>query len=227
MPKILIVEDEPSIADNIRMALDLEGFQHLWASTLAQADEYLAENTINLIILDIGLPDGNGFDFCRKLRATQNIPVIMLTARSDEVDRIVGLEIGADDYVTKPFSPRELSARIKSVLRRTQNSFEIESPKQAEGKLKVDSNTFSASYEDQKLSLSAHEFHLIEALASQPGRVFSRRQLLERAWQDPNSAMERTVDAHVKSLRAKLKKTIGKDLIITHRGFGYSLEDPE
>ncbi|EDM27895.1 response regulator [Lentisphaera araneosa HTCC2155] len=150
MPKILIVEDEPSIADNIRMALDLEGFQHRWASTLAQADEYLAENTINLIILDIGLPDGNGFDFCRKLRASQNIPVIMLTARSDEVDRIVGLEIGADDYVTKPFSPRELSARIKSVLRRTQNSFEIESPKQAEGKLKVDSNTFSASYEDQK-----------------------------------------------------------------------------
>jgi two-component system, OmpR family, catabolic regulation response regulator CreB len=227
MPKILIVEDEPSIADNIRMALDLEGFQHFWASTLAQAEEFLATQSLNLIILDIGLPDGNGFDFCRQLRTSQNIPVIMLTARSDEVDRIVGLEIGADDYVTKPFSPRELAARIKSVLRRTQNSFDCDEEKASSQNLKIDSQTFSASYGEHKLTLSAHEFHLIEALASQPGRVFSRRQLLERAWQDPNSAMERTVDAHVKSLRAKLKKSIGKDLIVTHRGFGYSLEDPQ
>ncbi|MDD7985531.1 two-component system response regulator CreB [Lentisphaera marina] len=227
MAKILIVEDEPSIADNIRMALDIEGFQHCWASTLAKAEEFLAQGAINLIILDIGLPDGNGFDFCRQLRTSQNIPVIMLTARSDDVDRIVGLEIGADDYVTKPFSPRELAARIKSVLRRTQNSFDCEIQAQTCQKLKIDSQSFSAYYGEDKLTLSAHEFHLIEALAAQPGRVFSRRQLLERAWQDPNSAMERTVDAHVKSLRAKLKKTIGKDLIITHRGFGYSLEDPQ
>ncbi|WDE98661.1 two-component system response regulator CreB [Lentisphaera profundi] len=227
MPKILIVEDEPSIADNIRIALDLEGFENLWAPTLAQAHEFLVDEAPALIILDIGLPDGSGFDFCRELRTTQNIPVIMLTARSDEIDRIVGLELGADDYVTKPFSPRELAARVKSVLRRTQNSFEVKTECSHSSKLHINSQTFAASYGDFKLKLSAHEFHLIEALAEHPGRIFSRQQLLERAWQDPNSAMERTVDAHVKSLRAKLKKTIGKDLIVTHRGFGYSLEDNE
>ena len=128
MPQILIIEDEPSIADNIKLALELEGFQNRWAPTLEEGQKLLEERKPELIILDIGLPDGSGFDFCRDLRTTQNIPVIMLTARSDEIDRIVGLEIGADDYVTKPFSPRELAARVKSVLRRTQNDFQLQLP---------------------------------------------------------------------------------------------------
>ena len=224
MPQILIIEDEPSIADNIKMALELEGFQNLWAPTLEEGRKLFETHKPQLIILDIGLPDGSGFDFCRDLRSTQNIPIIMLTARSDEIDRIVGLEIGADDYVTKPFSPRELSARVKSVLRRTQNDFELPCPSNQNEGLHINSENFTVSWEGEKLSLSAHEFHLLEALHSQPGRIFSRRQLLEKAWQDPNAAMERTIDAHIKSLRAKIRKTAGKDLIVTHRGFGYSIE---
>ena len=121
MHSILIIEDEPSIADNIVLSLEREGFTVFWAPTLEQARIFFEGEHLDLIVLDIGLPDGNGFDFCRELRVSSNIPVLMLTARSDEVDRIVGLEIGADDYVTKPFSPRELAARVKAILRRTQN----------------------------------------------------------------------------------------------------------
>ena len=228
MHSILIIEDEPSIADNIVLSLEREGFTVFWAPTLEQARIFFEGEHLDLIVLDIGLPDGNGFDFCRELRVSSNIPVLMLTARSDEVDRIVGLEIGADDYVTKPFSPRELAARVKAILRRTQNHSN-ENPPIAEvngqSKLKIDADTFRATWMDQKLPLSAHEFHLLEALASQPSRIFSRRQLLEKAWEDANSVMERTVDAHIKSLRAKMKQLTEIDPIVTHRGFGYSFEE--
>ena len=228
MQNILIIEDEPSIADNIVLSLEREGFTVFWAPTLEQARTFFESEHLDLIVLDIGLPDGNGFDFCRELRVSSNIPVLMLTARSDEVDRIVGLEIGADDYVTKPFSPRELAARVKAILRRTQhqvNDTEAALPPSCLSKLKINPETFRATCMDQHLPLSAHEFHLLEALASQPSRIFSRRQLLEKAWEDPNSAMERTVDAHIKSLRAKMKQLTEIDPIVTHRGFGYSFEE--
>ena len=226
MTTILIIEDEPSIADNIILSLEREGFKAIWAPTLQEGRDQLTLQTIDLIILDVGLPDGNGFDFCRELRPTQNIPILMLTARSDEIDRIVGLEIGADDYVTKPFSPRELGARVKAILRRTQPPTQVEvTPTTSHSNLQINSETFSAKWMNEKLNLSAHEFHLLEVLASQPGRIFSRRQLLEKAWEDPDAAMERTVDAHVKSLRAKLKQVSPVDPILTHRGFGYSYEE--
>ena len=228
MQNILIIEDEPSIADNIVLSLEREGFSVFWAPTLEQARSFLESDHLDFIVLDIGLPDGNGFDFCRELRASSNIPILMLTARSDEVDRIVGLEIGADDYVTKPFSPRELAARVKAILRRTQppvNDSNTKTPASSLSKLEINTETFRATWMGQKLALSAHEFHLLEALASQPSRIFSRRQLLEKAWEDPNSAMERTVDAHIKSLRAKMKQLTEIDPIVTHRGFGYSFEE--
>ena len=227
-PQILIVEDEPSIADNISFALEREGFLYQWANTISRGRELFAEQNWDLLILDIGLPDGNGFDFCRELRQTSQVPIIFLTARNDEVDRIVGLEMGADDYVLKPFSPRELVARVRAILRRcshqepTQNS-----PSDQQKGLFINPESFEVFWNQEAITLSAHEFRLLNALAQSPGRIFSRRQLLEIAWEDPLAAMERTVDAHVKSLRAKLKKVVQKDLIITHRGFGYSLDSTQ
>lgn len=220
--QILIVEDEPSIADNIKVSLAREGFETYVCPTVSEARAQLLAEKFNMIILDVGLPDGNGFDFCREVRVKDNIPIIMLTARSDEIDRVVGLEIGADDYVTKPFSPRELAARVRAVLRRavpeTPENKELQFPFE----LVIDEDAFEVSINQQRLNLAPYEFRLLVILAGSPGRIFSRLQLLEKAWTEPHAAMERTVDAHIKGLRAKIKAAAGKDLIVTHRGFGYS-----
>ena len=221
--EILIVEDEPSIADNLKVSLSRDGFNTELCKTINEARAQLAGRDFHLIILDVGLPDGNGFDFCREIRQESNVPIIMLTARSDEIDRVVGLEIGADDYVTKPFSPRELSARVRAVLRRTSPSLDKAIEKKSAEKIHIDEEAFEVKINDQVLDLAPYEYKLFVVLASSPGRIFSRQQLLEKAWQDPHAAMERTVDAHIKGLRAKLKEAAGKDLVVTHRGFGYSL----
>ncbi len=220
---ILIVEDEPSIADNLKISLSREGFETCLCHTISNAREALKSNNFSLIVLDVGLPDGSGFDFCREIRTDNNIPIIMLTARSDEIDRVVGLEIGADDYVTKPFSPRELSARVRAVLRRTCHEIQKETSPKTVSNIHIDEEAFEASINGQALSLAPYEFRLLLVLAGSPGRIFSRLQLLEKAWKEPHAAMERTVDAHIKGLRSKIKKAAGQDLIVTHRGFGYSL----
>lgn len=220
--KILIVEDEPSIADNLKISLSREGFNTELCNTLGDAKNALSSKQFNLIILDVGLPDGSGFDFCREIRKESNIPIIMLTARSDEIDRVVGLEIGADDYVTKPFSPRELSARVRAVLRRAPQGIQESTEKQVLSGLEIDEDAFDVKIDNQSLNLAPYEFKLLVILSASPGRIFSRQQLLEKAWQEPYAAMERTVDAHIKGLRAKIKDASGKDFIVTHRGFGYS-----
>jgi len=221
---ILIVEDEPSIADNLKISLSREGFEPCLCHTISDAREALSNQEFQLIILDVGLPDGSGFDFCREIRTDNNIPIIMLTARADEIDRVVGLEIGADDYVTKPFSPRELSARVRAVLRRTtSHQTQKEVLPKSDSMIQIDEDAFEVSIDNKQLSLAPYEFRLFVILADSPGRIFSRQQLLEKAWKEPHAAMERTVDAHIKGLRAKIKKVAGRDLIITHRGFGYSL----
>lgn len=220
--RILIVEDEPSIADNIKVSLAREGFETIVCSTVSAAANELETEAFSMIILDVGLPDGNGFDFCREIRAKDNTPIIMLTARSDEIDRVVGLEIGADDYITKPFSPRELAARVRAVLRRTQPEIKQAEEPQYPKDLVIDEDAFEVSINQTRLNLAPYEFRLLVILAGSPGRIFSRLQLLEKAWSEPHAAMERTVDAHIKGLRAKIKSAAGKDLIVTHRGFGYS-----
>ena len=220
--KILIVEDEPHIADTITYALGTEGFEHVWCSTGADALESLADGSdYNLIVLDVGLPDISGFDICRKIREKSNLPIIFLTARSEEIDRVVGLEIGGDDYISKPFSPRELTARIKAVLRRSSERPSI--PGEG-GNLIVDEERAQIIYFGTPLQLSRYEFKLLQALTSNPGQVFSRSQLMNIAWTEPELSLERTIDAHIKKIRAKLK-TIKDNVepIITHRGFGYSL----
>lgn len=220
---IVVIEDEPSILDSLDYALRSEGFEVLVASTLAKARERLSSSPA-AIILDIGLPDGSGLDFLREIRAESNTPVILLTARGSEVDRILGLELGADDYVVKPFSPREVVARIRAILRRV-NTHPVSSSTPAPD-FKIDQERHLICFKEQELSLSRYEFRILATLIRRPGWVFSRDKLMELCWEEPEASMDRTVDAHVKTLRAKLKAIEPEEEIIrTHRGVGYSLRE--
>lgn len=221
--KILIVEDEQAIADNIQYALETDGFETLCLSSGRTVIQLLGEHQIDLILLDIGLPDINGIELCKEIRKTYNLPIIFLTARSDEIDRVVGLEIGADDYVTKPFSPRELSARVKAVLRRTQQHDASPPSTQA---FQVDESRRQIAYFGNVLELSRYEYEILRTLIRRPGHVFTRDLLMDLVWEEPEASMDRTVDAHIKNIRAKLKAAKPDiDPIITHRGVGYSLKE--
>ena len=224
MPRtILIVEDELAIAESIAYALRTDGFTPLHVALGQHAlDAMQAPDAPALIVLDVGLPDMNGFEVCRQLRQFSNVPVIFLTARSDEIDRIVGLEIGADDYVTKPFSPRELVARIRVVLRRVAPAT---APTQAPPtRFDLREHEARIVYCGQPLDLTRYEYLLLKALLERPSHVLSRAQLMDRVWADAPDTLDRTVDAHIKSLRAKLRTVDpAADPIHTHRGMGYSL----
>lgn len=218
---VLIVEDEPAIVDTIQYALETEGFATKCLSQGRPVHDMLAREKVALIILDIGLPDINGIELCKQLREQHDLPIIFLTARADEIDKVVGLEIGADDYVTKPFSPRELSARVKAILRRA-----APNTNSKPGPFQVDASRRKISYCNTLLDLSYHEYNLMNVFINRPGHVFSRDQLMERAWDEPESSMDRTVDAHIKNIRAKLRSINPEiDPIITHRGMGYSLQE--
>ena len=222
-PKILIVEDEQAIADNIQYALETEGFATICLSSGMPVIQLLAEESIDLMILDIGLPDINGLELCKEVRKTHKLPIIFLTARSAEIDRVVGLEIGADDYVVKPFSPRELCARVKAVLRRTRLPAAGEQSLPA---FQVNESKRQISYFGAPVVLSRYEYNLLIPFIQRPGHVFSRDQLMDLAWDEPEASMDRTVDAHIKNIRAKLRN-IAPDIdpIITHRGVGYALKE--
>ncbi len=222
-PKILIVEDEPAIAETIQYALETDGFEIHCLSSGRPVLPLLNRETVDLIILDIGLPDISGLELFKEIRKTHNLPIIFLTAKSEEVDRVVGLEIGADDYVVKPFSPRELSARIRAVLRRIKPPTAVTAPSHA---FQIDESKRKISYRGKPVELSRYEFNLLKILILHPGHVFSRDRLMELAWEEPEASMDRTVDAHIKNIRAKLKSLHPEiDPIITHRGVGYSLKE--
>ncbi|ARN23317.1 two-component system response regulator CreB [Piscinibacter gummiphilus] len=226
-PKILIVEDEPGIADTLQYALRTDGFDPAWVATGAEAVAHVTAEAPALVILDVGLPDTSGFEVFKRVRAVADVPVIFLTARSDEIDRVVGLELGADDYVAKPFSPRELVARVRSILRRAAKPPAAPAPAAiAHIPVAVDDGRRQIRYYGRLLELSRYEFGLLQTLASRPGHVFTRDALLERVWDDATESLDRTVDAHVKTLRAKMK-LVAPDLdpIRTHRGTGYALAE--
>lgn len=217
---ILLIEDERSIADTIFYALETENFSAEWKTLGQDGLDYLKSHTVDLIILDVGLPDMNGFDVCKNIRTFSDIPIIFLTARKDEIDRVVGFEIGADDYVVKPFSPRELVARIKVIFKRLQTT-----PTNSSGVFQVDDLKGRIVYENTLMDLTRYEYRLLKLLLSQPERIFSRAQLMEQVWDAPEASMDRTVDAHIKMLRGKLRNIdADADLIKTHRGMGYSIE---
>ena len=233
MTDILVIEDEPTIADSLRLALTREGFGVETMGTAGAGIEALAAGGFDLVILDVGLPDMSGFEACRTIRRDSDVPVIFLTARGDEIDRVVGLEIGADDYVVKPFSVRELVARVQVILRRR-----VKRPGKEAGETLVDSGQAAESLHGlvhdhegarilvhgQPLDLARYEYLLLGLLLERPGRVWSRADIMTRLWPERSGSLERTVDAHVKTLRAKLREAgIGAEVIRTHRGFGYSL----
>lgn len=229
LPRILIVEDEPAIADTIVYALRTEGFAPEWCATGRAGLVALAKANFALVVLDVGLPDGSGFDVCKAIRARSQVPVIFLTARNAELDRVLGLELGGDDYLAKPFSPRELTARVKAVLRRSAGAEPggaVVAPPPAGGGagFDVDEERCRISYRGVALDLTRYEYRLLRALLAKPGRVYSRDQLMTAAWDDPGASLDRTVDAHIKTLRAKLRAVAPDgDPIETRRGLGYSL----
>lgn len=221
---VLIVEDEQAIADSIAYALRTDGFTPRHVTLGEQALAVLRSETApQLVVLDIGLPDMSGLEVCRRLRQFSEVPVIFLTARSDEIDRIVGLEIGADDYVTKPFSPRELVARIRVILRRA-GAGAGAGAAPAPARFELRAPEAKVLFHGQPLDLTRYEYLLLKTLLEHPGHVLSRAQLMARVWSGAPDTLERTVDAHVKSLRAKLRAIDAQaDPIHTHRGLGYSL----
>lgn len=224
-PLILIVEDEPSIADSLSYALRTEGFETHHCLDGGTAQEFLTQRNPELVLLDVGLPDGSGFEWCKEVRKHSEVPIVFLTARSEEVDRIVGLEIGADDYISKPFSPREVSARVRAILRRGRmhDGPPVDSLDTTDSLLQIDEPACRAVYQGTEMELTRYEFRLLIALAKKPGRVYSRADLMTAAWEDPGSSFDRTVDAHVKLLRSKLRGIDpDRNPIKTHRGLGYS-----
>lgn len=221
-PSILLLEDDGAIASTIVYALDREGWSVTHCLLLREARGMLALQAFDVHILDVGLPDGNGLDLCRELRQAGDARVLMLSARGEEMDRVLGLELGADDYVAKPFSPRELVARVRALLRR---AVQIAAPMQP--------SAFTHDEAGQRISLSGHwldltrrEYGLLALLLAAKGRILSREHLLERVWGLETDSMDRTVDTHIKTLRAKLKAASVQDFITTHRGMGYSLDQP-
>jgi len=213
---VLLVEDEHSIGSLVRAYLEKERYQVIWVHSGEEALAELTRHPIRIVVLDVGLPGMDGFDVCREVRRRSQVPILMLTARDEEVDRVAGLEVGADDYVTKPFSPRELAARIKAILRRT----EPQAPADVLmlDSVVVDRSAREVTVEERIVELTAKEFDLLAWLAEHNGIVFSREQLLDRVWGMAYHGGTRTVDVHVAQLRRKLGRP---DLVRTVRGAGY------
>jgi two-component system catabolic regulation response regulator CreB len=223
MPKVLLVEDEEAIAQTLIYALETEGLSTVWVRLGQEAMKMLASGDIDVMILDVGLPDINGFELCRNIRLQSELPILFLTARHGEIDKVLGLELGGDDYVTKPFSPREVVARIKRILKRSGPQVSSASRNPAALEVNVDHGT--ATFHGVSLRLTRYELLLLGVLRSQPGRIFSRAVLMDAIWTDALDTDERTVDTHIKTLRAKLRTVKPEsDVIQTHRGLGYSLQ---
>jgi two-component system catabolic regulation response regulator CreB len=222
MPNVLVVEDEAAIADAVLYALRSEGLQAEHVTLAREAVPRVRAGGVDVVVLDVGLPDGSGLDVCRELRAFSEVPVLFLTARNDEIDRVLGLELGADDYIAKPFSPRELVARVRARLRRS-TAAHPEAP--AQGDFSVDRDGHRIRFRQAVLHLTRYEYALLAALLQRPGAILSRVQLMDRGWDRDADSADRTVDTHIKTLRAKLRAAgADPDPVLTHRGIGYSLE---
>lgn len=250
-PRILIAEDESGIADTLQYVLKSDGFTPVWCATAEDAIAQFAQEPPALAILDVGLPDLNGFELFKRLRALNQsqggaeVPMLFLTARSDEIDRVVGLELGADDYIAKPFSPRELVARVRTILRRSARAAPGAPAGPGDGvppripgaappvsvqppamPFALDNERMQIRYYGRLLELSRYEYGLLRLLVQRPGRVFTRDELLQLVWDDASDSFDRTVDAHVKTLRAKLKAVAPEvEPIRTLRGTGYALNE--
>jgi two-component system response regulator RegX3 len=227
MTRILVVEDEESFSDPLSYMLQKEGYDVAVAETGPGALTEFDRNGADLVLLDLMLPGISGVDVCRALRAKSSVPVIMLTAKDSEVDKVVGLELGADDYVTKPYSGRELLARIKAVLRRHAEPEELVPSTVESGPVRMDVERHTVSVNGEPVSLPLKEFELLEMLLRNAGRVLTRGQLIDRVWGADYVGDTKTLDVHVKRLRAKIEPDPGQPrFIVTVRGLGYKFETP-
>jgi len=225
MPKVLIVDDDPHIRDVLRFALDKAGYRVCEAADGAAALVQVERERPDLIVLDILMPEMDGTEVCRNLRRHSSTPIIFLSSKDDEIDRILGLELGGDDYLTKPFSPRELVARVKAVLRRGPGvvaAGDGRSPAMECGRLRLDPEQFKAWWDGNELVFTATEFGILRTLMTRPGKVFSRDELMGSAYDRHNVVSDRTIDSHVRRVRSKLG-TVGADPIETVHGIGYKL----
>ena len=226
MTKILVVEDEASFSEALAYVLGKEGFEVIVADTGDGAITAFDKNGADLVLLDLMLPGLSGTEVCKQLRSRSNVPIIMLTAKDTEVDKVVGLEIGADDYVTKPYSKAELVARIKAVLRRRGDTELNEGSQIAAGPVKIDVERHQVSINGENISLPLKEFELLEFLVRNSGRVLTRTQLIDRVWGSDYFGDTKTLDVHVKRLRAKIEKDPANPVYIqTIRGLGYKFEN--
>ncbi len=220
---ILVVEDEPKIAQLLLDYLKQSHYTAHWIDNGDAVEDWVSANNPDLILLDVMIPGKDGLTVCRELRSRSQVPIIMVTARVDEIDRLLGLELGADDYICKPFSPREVIARVKALLRRVE--MVNTNPETAYRGLSIDEAKFSAEIDGHPLDLTPVEFRLLALLACQPGRVYSRDQLMTKIYLDGRVVSDRTVDSHVKNLRQKISDAIGGDDIVhSIYGVGYKLE---
>jgi DNA-binding response OmpR family regulator len=227
-PRILLVDDELSVQKLLAYPLRKEGYDVISALDGREALERLRDDNFDLVVLDVMLPRMDGFDVCRAIRSRSTVPIIMLTAKTEETDKVLGLELGADDYITKPFSVREFRSRVKAVLRRAalaQPEAQFEEPIEA-GELSIDFEKRSVVVRGESARLTYVEFEILAALARAPGRVFSRTMLLERVWGDAAYRDPRTIDVHIRHLREKLEQeSKTPELILTVRGVGYRFRD--
>ena len=223
--KVLVVDDEPKIVEMVRLYLERDGHTVLIARDGPSALEVFGRDRPDLVVLDLMLPGIDGLEVCRAIRRQSEVPIVMLTARAEEMDKLIGLELGADDYLTKPFSPRELAARVRAVLRRSTPQRMTEPERLEVGSLIINTRRHEASCDGERLPLTPTEFRLLWSLAREPGRVLTRAQLLDLAFDESYEAYERTVDAHIKNLRHKLRRAPGSRHcgIVTVHGVGYKL----
>ena len=224
---ILIVEDEPKIAELLQKYLQNAGYQTHWLAQGNGTAQWITDNQPSLVLLDLMLPGKDGLEVCKEVRLVSQLPIIMLTARAEEIDRLLGLELGADDYICKPFSPREVVARVKAVLRRfaQQNTDTPGKADSQQNALTLNRDRLTAIISEQEISLTLVEFELLETLYSQPGRIFSRQQLMERAYADNRIVSDRTIDSHIKKLRKKMNSLEPEhELIHSVYSVGYKFE---
>jgi two-component system OmpR family response regulator len=221
---ILVVDDDPHIRDVVRFAFEKTGMTISIAQDGKEALRQFDRNVHDLIVLDIGMPEMDGLEVCRQIRKTAETPILFLSARDEEIDRILGLEIGGDDYVTKPFSPRELVARVNAILRRTRNTPPpAEAKTLSHGGLAIDADARTASFSEKPVSLTALEFSILRTLLARPGFVFTRELILDAAYAGNIHVADRTIDSHVRNIRAKMA-TAGSDSVIeTVHGVGFKL----
>ena len=222
MAKLLVVEDDPGIADVTVFALERAGHAVTHVADGEAALAAVASEAPDLIVLDVGLPKLDGLGVCREVRKTSDVPILFLSARDEEIDRVLGLEIGGDDYVTKPFSPRELVARVGVILRRAKGAPPAEAVLR-HGLLTLDAERHEAAWDGAALALTATEFGILRTLSVRPGAVFSRGQLMDAAYDGNIHVSDRTIDSHVRNLRGKLAEAGGRGVIETVHGVGFKL----